>query len=101
MTSIHIEVDLLSQAVLYTIASVCTLTNSSSFPLVSMSAQLHLRYLYNACFKVHCAFICVVACLMWGSCSSAEYFDTYNVFPRNNCLLCRIIASFITYGFTF
>jgi len=35
--------------------------------------------------------------LMWGSCSSAEYFDAYNLFPRNNCLLCRIIASFITY----
>lgn len=66
MTSIHMEVDLLSQAVLYTIASVCTLTNSSSFPLVSMSAQLQLRYLYNACFKVHCAFICVVACFNVG-----------------------------------
>lgn len=39
--------------------------------------------------------------LMWGSCRGAQYFDTYNVFPRNNCLLCRIIASFITYGFTF
>lgn len=26
--------------------------------------------------------------LMGGSCSSAKYFDIYNVFPRNHCILC-------------